>query len=297
MESLRTRESTGDGGDGEDDLQLLERELDRTRASIQMLNVSLNEQNRRKADVLSESQKLRERIDGSGCNATVDKLIPILESLKSLENEECVLRADYDARRAGLEAEVCELEDKVESGSHSESLDSLLEMSLEKLDSAKKELAGRLRAVLLVKRQIDDVATQAEVIQYDRRLSELNAYIQEKHQQTRKYYDTYNALLEIKDLMLKETSLLNSINSQFQDAITSADGRIKLIASMEGIVKNSQQKLRKLENGLDEEQMTLSNLKKKYAAAMSEQRHCYSLLKAFQEECSKNERLRGQSAA
>ncbi|CAI0414860.1 unnamed protein product [Linum tenue] len=127
-------------------------------------------QNRRKADVLSESQKLRERIDGSGCNAAVDKLIPILESLKSLENEECVLRADYDARRAGLEAEVCELEDKVESGSHSESLseslDSLLEMSLEKLDSAKKELAGRLRAVLLVKRQIDDVATQAEVIQY-----------------------------------------------------------------------------------------------------------------------------------
>ncbi|CAI0416876.1 unnamed protein product [Linum tenue] len=266
-----------------------------------MLNVSLDEQNRRKADVLSESQKLRERIDGSGCNAAVDKLIPILESLKSLENEECVLRADYDARRAGLEADVCELEDKVESGSHSESLseslDSLLEMSLEKLDSAKKELAGRLRAVLLVKRQIDDVATQAEVIQYDRRLSELNAYIQEKHQQTRKHYDTYNALLEIKDLMLKETSLLNSINSQFQDAITSADGRMKLIASMEGIVKNSQQKLRKLENGLDEEQMTLSNLKKKYAAAMSEQRHCYSLLKAFQEECSKNERLRGLSAA
>ncbi|CAI0444573.1 unnamed protein product, partial [Linum tenue] len=36
---------------------------------------------------------------------------------------------------------------------------------------------------------------------------------QEKHQQIRKYYDTYNALLEIKDLMLKETSLLNSINS------------------------------------------------------------------------------------
>ena len=36
---------------------------------------------------------------------------------------------------------------------------------------------------------------------------------QEKHRQTCKYYTTYNALLEIKELMLKETSLLNSISS------------------------------------------------------------------------------------
>jgi len=40
------------------------------------------------------------------------------------------------------------------------------------------------------------------------------AYVQGKHQQTHKYYATYNALLEIKELMLKETSLLNSIISQ-----------------------------------------------------------------------------------
>lgn len=38
--------------------------------------------------------------------------------------------------------------------------------------------------------------------------------MQEKLRKTRKLYATYNALLEIKDLMLKETSLLNSINSQ-----------------------------------------------------------------------------------
>lgn len=38
--------------------------------------------------------------------------------------------------------------------------------------------------------------------------------VQGKHHQTRKYYATYNALLEIKELMLKETSLLNSIISQ-----------------------------------------------------------------------------------
>lgn len=40
------------------------------------------------------------------------------------------------------------------------------------------------------------------------------ANLQVKHRQTRKCYGTYNALLEIKELMQKETSLLNSIISQ-----------------------------------------------------------------------------------
>lgn len=38
--------------------------------------------------------------------------------------------------------------------------------------------------------------------------------MQAKDRQTRNYYATYNTLLEIKELMLKETSLLNSICSQ-----------------------------------------------------------------------------------
>ncbi|CAL5359620.1 unnamed protein product [Camellia sinensis] len=36
--------------------------------------------------------------------------------------------------------------------------------------------------------------------------------MQEKLRQTRELYASFNAMLEIKDLMLKKTSLLNSIN-------------------------------------------------------------------------------------
>ncbi|PPD74118.1 hypothetical protein GOBAR_DD28973 [Gossypium barbadense] len=132
---------------------------------------------------------------------------------------------------------------------------------------------------------------------YERRLSELNAHIQEKLQQTRKFYATYNALLEIKELMLKETSLLNSINSQFQEAIASTTGRMKLLESMQGIVKGSQQKLGKVQLGLQEEQKVCDALKERYTAAMAEQRRCYSLLKAFQEECARNEKLQSQTSA
>jgi hypothetical protein len=42
------------------------------------------------------------------------------------------------------------------------------------------------------------------------------------------------------------------------------------------------QKLQKVELGLQEEQKVSDALKKRYAAAIAEQRRCYSLLKAFQ---------------
>ncbi|OMO52393.1 hypothetical protein CCACVL1_29240 [Corchorus capsularis] len=275
-----------------------EQELNSTRASIEALRSNLDQQNQKKVSLLNELQNLQERIRNEGADSIVQKLIPLLEKLKTLERQESEIRSDFDAKRSSLEAEISDLEEKMATGSDSEmlshGLDDSLNKSLEKLNSAKKELAARLRTIVSVKRRLDDVPSQSELIQYERRFAELNAHIQERLQQTRKFYATYNALLEIKELMLKETSLLNSISSQFQDAITSTAGRTKLIESMEGIVKGSQQKLEKVQLGFQEEQKAYDALKEKYIAAVAEQRHCYSLLKAFQEECTRNERLRSR---
>ncbi|XP_022749540.1 coiled-coil domain-containing protein 93 isoform X2 [Durio zibethinus] len=236
--------------------------------------------------------------------ASIEILKSILDQQnqrKTMERQESEIQSDFDAKRSSLEAKVSDLEENLANGSDSETLshglDDSINESLEKLNSAKKELAARLRAIVSVKRQLDDVPSQSELIQYEHRFSELNAHIQEKLQQTRKFYATYNALLEIKELMLKETSLLNSITSQFQDAIASTAGRMKLLESMEGIVKGSQQKLEKVQLGLQEEQKVSDALKDRYTAAVMEQRRCYSLLKAFQEECARNERLRRQTSA
>ncbi|KAL9313326.1 hypothetical protein ACSQ67_018778 [Phaseolus vulgaris] len=70
--------------------------------------------------------------------------------------------------------------------------------------------------------------------------------------------------------------------SQFQEAFSSTDGRIKLVHSMEGIVKGSQQKLERVRVGLQEEERIRNDLKGRYAAAIGEQKRCYSLSKAFQ---------------
>ncbi|KAG6649529.1 coiled-coil domain-containing protein 93 isoform X1 [Carya illinoinensis] len=251
-------------------------------------------------DVMNKIKLLRERIDKEGANIAVQKLIPLLGSLKNLEIQESEFQSNCNVKRSELQADVIELEGRIASDWDgkipSDSLNHSLVESLEELHAAKKELAARCRAIIAVKRQLDDVPSQSELIQYERRFSELYVHIQKKHRQTRKNYGTYNALLEIKELMLKETSLLNSISSQFQEAITNADGRKKLIDSMEGIVKTIQQKQEKVQLGFQEEQKVCDALKQQNAAASAEQRRCYTLLKAFQEECAKNEKLRCQSS-
>ncbi|KAM7276628.1 hypothetical protein ACFE04_018494 [Oxalis oulophora] len=241
----------------------------------------------------SELQRLRDKIKQESPN-----LIPLMKSLKALERQESETQSKFDSKRCVLEAEVIQLEAKLDNGSSQlcDDFDRSLCLALETLNLAKKELAARLRETLMLKRKIDDMPSHSELIQYDRRSSELNVHIQNKLRQTRKYYATYNALLEIKELMLKETSLLNSISGQFQEAITSPAGRAKLIESMEAIVKSSQQKLQKVQTGFQDEQKVCDALKTRYNAAIAEQRRCYSLLKTFQEECTKNERLGSQSS-
>ncbi|KAL9288900.1 putative Coiled-coil domain-containing protein [Arabidopsis thaliana] len=271
------------------------------KASVRELSVKVKEQNQRKCDAKDKLQQLRERISKEVVDVSVQELIPLLRSLKEFVKEESEVRSRCNVKRSALEDAVHDLEERAGKGLdgeiQEEDLDGLLVVSLDNLTSAKKELGATLREIVSLKRQIDDVPCQSELLQYERRFSELNVCIQEKLQQTRKLYATYNALLEIKDLMLKETSLLNSIGSQFQDVIGTPAGRVKLIDSMEGVMKGIQQKIGKIQLGLQEEQRLRDASKEKYIAAAAEQRKCYTVLRAFQEECTKNERLRSHISA
>ncbi|KAI8568907.1 hypothetical protein RHMOL_Rhmol02G0236900 [Rhododendron molle] len=56
------------------------------------------------------------------------------------------------------------------------------------------------------------------------------------------------------------------------------------------------EKLEKVALAVQVEQKNCDAVKKRYAAAIVEQRSCYSLLKDLQEECAKNERLQSQSS-
>ncbi|XP_073134473.1 uncharacterized protein [Henckelia pumila] len=252
----------------------------------------------KEAQVLDDIQ-IHKRADKYCPNSSMySRLVSLLESLEGLEKQE----SDFQSRRnlewSRLQVEVGELDEILCSATDDnecgDATDSSFQNCSEKLGLRKEELAAKLRSVVQLKRELDEVPSQAELIQYEIRSSELNNQIQKKHRQTRKLYDTYNALMEIKDLMVKEISLLNSISLQFQDAISSVDGRCKLIHSLEGILRGTQQKLEKVELTLQSEEKICDSIKEKCTAAISEQRQNSTLLKLLQEERARNERLRAQ---
>lgn len=250
-------------------------------------------------ETLKKTHDFKEGSEKPGATANAQTLLPLMETLKVLEKQEEEVESNYSELHARLQLEVSELEKMIQSNDHegnfAQNVINSSTNSIEKLNSAKMELASKLREIISLKRQHDEIPTQSELIQYERRFSELNVHIQGKLRQTRKYYATYNALLEIKELMLKETSLLNSISSQLHDALKSPNGRVTLTSSIDGISKSIQQKLKNVQATLEAEQKACEGLKKKHAAANLEKRRCYSLLKEFQEECTRNERLRNQN--
>lgn len=264
------------------------------------LNATMTDTDKQMTETLMKKMNdLRERAEKAGVTANVQTLLSLLHTLQVLEKQEAEIELNYSEECARLQLEVSELDEMIRSDDHGgscmQSVDRSLANAVERLNLAKTDLASKLREITLLKRQRDDVPTQAELIQYECRFSELNVHIQGKLRQTRKYYATYNALLEIKELMLKETSLLNSMSSQFHDALNSPAGRATLTSSMDGISKSIRQKLQVVQLSLQAEQKACEALKKRHTAANLEKRRCYSLLKTFQEECTKNERLRNQT--
>jgi hypothetical protein len=70
------------------------------------------------------------------------------------------------------------------------------------------------------------------VNQYEKRFVELYEQVTAKLEETRRYYDVFNTLQETKKLLQKEISLLNSIESQFDTAMSNYDGKSKFVFSV-----------------------------------------------------------------
>ncbi|XP_073301653.1 uncharacterized protein [Primulina huaijiensis] len=226
---------------------------------ISLKNHEILKQN--EAQVLDDIQ-IHERDDKYCPNSSMySRLVSLLESLEGLERQESDFQSQWDLELSRLQVEVEELDKILRSPADYEfgdAIDSSFQDCNEKLGLRKKELAAKLRSVVQLKRELDEMLTQDELIQYEIRSSELDNQI------------------------------------QFQDAISSVDGRGKLIHSLEGILKGTQQKLEKVELTLQSEEKICDSIKEKCTTAISEQRQNSSLLKLLQEEHARNERLRAQ---
>ena len=170
--------------------------------------------------------------------------IVLLESLVALnlrlEHDEDAFRAHCKEQRRELVARCNNFEDEggglaPEEHDRLVKVEELYATECERLSKIKRLLAHKTQQCHVLKRKIDDVATRAELVQYERRFVELYEQIAANLEETRRYYSKYNALTDTHKFLAKEISILNSISSKYVTVSASESQKAAFLAQMDNI--------------------------------------------------------------
>ena len=170
-------------------------------------------------------------------------------------------------------------------------------VEIERLHAAEDGKASQMRRLVGQKgreisalhRQVDDIPSSAELMQYERRFRELNQQVASKLEETRKFYSLFNTLEEKKGYLSKEVSLLNSIHENYTKA--AAGNKDRIVESVEGLLKSVQQNLQKVEQRLKDAVSARDATQQRYDKLVEKQRKYFQLVKEYQAECQRNEML------
>ncbi|XP_023245074.1 coiled-coil domain-containing protein 93-like [Copidosoma floridanum] len=169
--------------------------------------------------------------------------------------------------------------------------------SKKKTNSMKLQVAKKNRSIASLTRQLDDVPSRSELTQYQRRFMELYNQVATKHKETKQYYTLYNFLDDSKLYFCKELSLLDSIQDNYNGAMTSNTGKEQFIQQLKVIVNEVQKNKLKIEGKLLEEKSRRNILNQHLLFSLEQQRKYIASVKQLTYECRKNEilllRLRG----
>jgi len=161
-----------------------------------------------------------------------------------------------------------------------------------RLQKARLLLNHKNRDLVQLQRKIDDIPTRTELIQYERRFVELYDQVSSKLTETRKFFFTYNSQEEIKSLLTKEISLMNSVHDEFEKAMANKNKREKFLESFEGIIANVKANLEKITQRCKDQKKARDTLNETYIGHVEKQRAYFAAVKEFQQECRRNEELR-----
>ena len=135
---------------------------------------------------------------------------------------------------------------KSKEESRLDQIEDMYDQIFKKYGKVRGILARKNQTISTVARDIDDVPTRTELIQYERRFEELYQEIESTLEETHKYFDKYNVQVRIKNYLTKEVELLEGINEKFLPSMQSKTAQEEFIAEIERIdggLKQMQQKL------------------------------------------------------
>lgn len=240
------------------------------------------------------AEKEIEKLDVAHAEDTdMDKLKRLVQLNESLKAQEQEFRAQCKRQLQEFKEKIATLQQELNSGemkSYREAA-AAFEEDVHKMEKVRALLAKKNRDVTLLQRQIDEIPTRTELIQYEKRFRELYDQVVHKLKETKKYFDEYNTLEETRTFLAKEMSLLNSIHGNFQSCQNSKAGKGWLVEQVATTLSGLQKSKSKLTEKLEQERAAYNVCNEKLSQLLSKQRAYFKAVKEFKEECSKNEIL------
>lgn len=135
---------------------------------------------------------------------------------------------------------------------------------LAKYNHIRQLLADSNLEVANITRLMDEVPSRTELIQYERRFSELYQQVAFKLTENKKYFGLYNTLDTTLSLLQKEMKVLNSISDNFAMAMKSKENKATFLQQFESIVRGVEDTAAKQENNLSQKIARVDELRAKH---------------------------------
>jgi len=183
---------------------------------------------------------------------------------------------------------------KSEDSKRLNEIDTMYDGVKKKYDKIRQLLAKKNQHISMVARQIDDVPTRTELIQYERRFVELYQQVDSKLEENRKYYDYYNTQQRIYQFLSKEAEMLQSINDTFLEGMRTKSNQKDFLEQMESLIGGIERTKESQEKMLGTVKGKFESNSKKHQKLVEKQRAYFKAVKDFQVACDKNEMLEEQ---
>lgn len=172
-----------------------------------------------------------------------------------------------------IEAEIKEWFEKIEISYQETS---------KKYEKARLILAEKNQEVAILQRRLENTPSQTELTQYQRRFVELYEQINLKVEENRKFFTSYNSLLEIKDLLGSEVQMLDSFQSGFKDSKKKSE-KDAFAENVKEATLQVRQKAKKAEDKGKSVQEELKVMERRLKQLEEEEVVYYQMVKQFQE--------------
>eukprot|EP00771_Trimastix_marina_P000239 gnl/Trimastix_PCT/1248.p1 GENE.gnl/Trimastix_PCT/1248~~gnl/Trimastix_PCT/1248.p1 ORF type:complete len:602 (+),score=167.59 gnl/Trimastix_PCT/1248:57-1808(+) len=273
-------------------LEALQASLSEARVSHEEARTQLEALQTRLAALREELEQLKqaESAQDAGLVARLHQLISLNSTFTQQEDR---FKAHCRQELGKWRARVQELEAKQVDTEESQNaqLRAQLDSDREKADQIRSLLATRNRQVALLRRQIDEIPTRTELVQYQARFVELYDTVSMTLEETRKFFTRFNTLSEKKEYLEREVSLLQSIQENFAPSMRNKGTQKAFIENVEKVVQSVVANLERVHSTRDSERACCDIKAQQYAKIVEDQRRYFKLVKQFQEECTRNEYL------